>query len=189
VKTGFRIAKGGANEFFGVHGDPMTYAKSLANGYPLAAIGGKREIMDVIEPGRVAHGGTYCGNSVGAAAAIATLDILETTDALACIHERGRRLMLGIDDVLNRAGEPHIMVGHPAMFSFILGLSEPPREFRDVLKLDETRYEQLHALMRRRGIEYELDAKEPWFVCEALTEGDVDETLDALEDAVKELRK
>jgi glutamate-1-semialdehyde 2,1-aminomutase len=189
VKTGFRIARGGANEFFGVHGDLMTYAKSLANGYPLAAIGGKREVMDVIEPGNVAQGGTYCGNTVGAAAAAATLEILETTDALACIHERGRRLMIGIDDVLIRAGEPHIMVGHPAMFSFILGISEPPREFRDVLNLDETRYEQLHALMRRRGIEYELDAKEPWFVCEALTEGDIDETLNALEDAVSELKK
>lgn len=189
VKTGFRIARGGANEFFGVHGDLMTYAKSLANGYPLAAIGGKREVMDVIEPGNVAQGGTYCGNTVGVAAAAATLEILETTDALACIHERGRKLMIGIDDVLTRAGESHIMVGHPAMFSFILGISEPPREFRDVLNLDETRYEQLHALMRQRGIEYELDAKEPWFVCEALTEGDADETLNTLEDAVKELKK
>jgi glutamate-1-semialdehyde 2,1-aminomutase len=189
VKTGFRIARGGANEFFGVHGDLMTYAKSLANGYPLAAIGGKGEVMDVIEPGNVAQGGTYCGNTVGAAAAAATLEILETSDALACIHERGRKLMIGIDDVLTRAGEPHIMMGHPAMFSFILGISEPPREFREVLNLDEIRYEQLHAIMRQRGIEYELDAKEPWFVCEALTEGDVDETLNILEDAVKELKK
>jgi glutamate-1-semialdehyde 2,1-aminomutase len=189
VKTGFRIAKGGANEFFGVFGDLMTYAKSLANGYPLAAIGGKKEVMDVIEPGRVAHGGTYCGNSVGAAAAVATLEILESTDALTCIHDRGRKLMTGIDDGLNRAGEPHIMVGHPAMFSFILGITETPREFRDILDIDEVRYEQLHALMRKRGIEYELDAKEPWFVCEALTEGDVDETLNALEDALNEMKK
>jgi glutamate-1-semialdehyde 2,1-aminomutase len=50
VKTGFRIARGGATEYFGVHGDLMTYAKSLANGYPLAAIGGKREVMKIIEP-------------------------------------------------------------------------------------------------------------------------------------------
>ena len=75
------------------------------------------------------------------------------------------------------------------MFSFILGISESPREFREVLNIDEARYEQLHTLMRQRGIEYELDAKEPWFVCEALTEGDVDETLNILEDAVKELKK
>jgi glutamate-1-semialdehyde 2,1-aminomutase len=189
VKTGFRIARGGANEFFGVQGDIMTYAKSLANGYPLAAIGGNNEVMAVLEPGKVAHGGTYCGNAVGAAAAAATLEILETTDALDCIHERGRRLMIGIDEILTRAGEAHVMVGHPAMFSFILGMSEAPREFRDVLKADALRYEHLHALMRQRGVEYELDPKEPWFVCEALTEGDVDETLNILEDSVKELNK
>jgi glutamate-1-semialdehyde aminotransferase len=49
-------------------------------------------------------------------------------------------------------------------------------------------YEHLHALMRRRGVEYELDGKEPWFVCEALSDQDVDETLSALEDALKELK-
>src|SRR5678816_3950214 len=75
VKTGFRIAKGGATEYFGVKGDLMTYAKSLANGYPLAAIGGSDEVMGTIEPGLMAQGGTYCGNSVGTAAAIATLDV------------------------------------------------------------------------------------------------------------------
>lgn len=189
VKTGFRIAKGGANEFFGVHGDLMTYAKSLANGYPLAAVGGKSAVMDVIEPGKVAHGGTYCGNTVGAAAAAATLEIIETTDALECIHARGRRLMIGIDEILTGAGESHVLVGHPAMFSFILGTSEAPREFRDVVEIDEARYEQLHRHMRQRGIEYEIDAKEPWFVCEALSDHDVDETLNALEDSVKELNK
>jgi glutamate-1-semialdehyde 2,1-aminomutase len=120
------------NEFFGVQRF-MTYAKSLANGYPFAALGGKSEVMDVIEPGKVAHGGTYCGNSVGAAAAAATLEILETTDALASIHERGRKLMTGIDDVLSRAGE--LMLLHPAMFSFILGIRKPPR-ISDVLKAD-----------------------------------------------------
>jgi glutamate-1-semialdehyde 2,1-aminomutase len=188
VKTGFRIAKGGATEYFGVKGDLMTYAKALANGYPLAAVGGKAEVMDVIEPGRVAHGGTYCGNAVGAAAAAATLEIIETTDALQTIARRGKRLMDGIGAVLSKASVEHCLVGHPAMFSFILGLSETPRELREVLAGDMETYEHLHALMRRRGIEYELDGKEPWFVCEALSNQDVDETLNALEDALKELK-
>ena len=188
VKTGFRIAKGGATEFYGVKGDLMTYAKSLANGFPLAALGGKKEVMDVIEPGRVAQGGTYCGNVLGTAAAVATLEILETTDALKTVAVRGKKLMDGIHDVLSNAGEEHTVVGVPAMFSFILGLSKPPQEFRDLLSINVDRYELIHSGMRARGIEYELDAKEPLFLCEAHLDSDVDTTLNALEDTLKELR-
>jgi glutamate-1-semialdehyde 2,1-aminomutase len=189
VKTGFRIAKGGATEFYGVKGDLMTYAKSIANGFPLAALGGKKEVMDIIEPGRVAQGGTYCGNVLGIAAAVATLEILETTDALKTISIRGARLMEGIHDVLSKADEEHTVVGAPAMFSFILGLSRPPREFRDLHSINVDRYEQIHSGMRARGIEYELDAKEPWFICEAHAETDINLTLNALEDTLKELRR
>ena len=103
VKTGFRIAKGGATEYFGVKGDLMTYAKSLANGYPLAAIGGSDDVMGTIEPGLMAQGGTYCGNSVGTAAAVATLDALENTDALARVQARGGRLMQGLDEIFTEA--------------------------------------------------------------------------------------
>jgi glutamate-1-semialdehyde 2,1-aminomutase len=187
VKTGFRIAKGGATEFFGVKGDLMTYAKSLANGYPLAAVGGKQEVMGVIEPGRMAHGGTYCGNAVGCAAAMATLDILEQTDVLQTIAVRGHRLMEGIDHILDEAGLPHVVVGHPAMFAFVLGIDMPPHEFRDLEGIDTSLYERIHGLMREKGIEYELDAIEPWFVCEAHSEADVHETLNALNDVVDQL--
>ncbi len=189
VKTGFRIAKGGAGEFFGVHGDLMTYAKSLANGYPLAAIGGKREVMNVIEPGRMAQGGTYCGNAPGAAAASATLDVIENTDALQTIDQRGRRLMDGIDQVLTEAGIEHTVTGVPAMFAFILGVNQAPREFRDVMQGNLELYEHIAAGMRRRGVEYEPDYREPWFLCEALSDGDVDETLNALNDAVHEMKE
>lgn len=189
VKTGFRIARGGATEYFGVRGDLMTYAKSLANGFSLAAIGGSRAVMSVIEPGRVFHGGTYCGNVTAVAAALATLEVLETTDALQTIAARGQRLMQGIDDILSEAGLEHALTGHPAMFSFVLGLSQPPREYRDLERLDVELYERIHAAARRRGIEYELDAKEPWFLCQAHTEADIDETLNALADAVLEVLK
>ena len=187
VKTGFRIARGGACEFFGVHGDLMTYAKSLANGYPLAAIGGSRAVMGVIEPGRMAHGGTYCSNAPGVAAALATLEVLETTQALETVAARGRRLMQGIDDVLSEAGLEHTLTGVPSMFSFILGLSTPPREFRDLIPMDVERSERLQGAMRRRGIAYEPDPKEPLFLCEAHSAQDIDETLQALAEAVKEI--
>ena len=189
VKTGFRIAKGGATEYFGVKGDLMTYAKSLANGYPLAAFGGKREVMSVIEPGKVAQGGTYCGNGVGTAAALATLDVLENTNALEVIAQRGERLMNGIHTVLMEAEIEHAVTGVPAMFSFVLGVEQAPREYRDVIAANLEYYEQIQMGMRRRGIEYELDAKEPWFLCEAHTDGDIDETLYALRDTLKEVKE
>jgi glutamate-1-semialdehyde 2,1-aminomutase len=189
VKTGFRIAKGGATEYFGVKGDLMTYAKSLANGYPLAAFGGKREVMSVIEPGKVAQGGTYCGNGVGTAAALATLDILENSDTLDVIAKRGQRLMDGIHTVLMEAEMDHALTGVPAMFSFLLGVEHPPRDYRDVIQADMVLYEHIQAGMRKRGIEYEVDGKEPWFLCEAHSENDIDETLFALRDTLKEMRK
>ncbi len=69
VKTGFRFAKGGAAEFFGITPDLATYAKAMGNGYPAAAFGGREEVMSVL-PDKVSHGGTYAGNRVAAAAAV-----------------------------------------------------------------------------------------------------------------------
>ena len=79
VKTGFRIAKGGAAEYFGVTPDLATYAKAIGNGYPAACFAGSDEVMSVL-PDKVSHGGTYAGNRVAAAAAVATLRILRDTD-------------------------------------------------------------------------------------------------------------
>ena len=68
VKTGFRFAKGGAAEFFGITPDIATYAKAMGNGYPAAAFAGRDDVMSVL-PDKVSHGGTYAGNRVAAAAA------------------------------------------------------------------------------------------------------------------------
>ncbi len=76
VKTGFRIANGGAQEYYGIKPDLATYAKALGNGYPVAAFGGKREIMSIIGHG-VAQGGTYTNNKPGVAGAYATLKLAE----------------------------------------------------------------------------------------------------------------
>jgi glutamate-1-semialdehyde 2,1-aminomutase len=185
VKTGFRLAKGGAAEYFGVEADLSTYAKSLANGFPLAAIGGRSQIMDVIGGAGVGQGGTYCGNAVGTAAANATLEILETTDALATIERNGQRLMDGIGEVLTEAGIEYSLNGIPAMFDFLLGSSTRPQNYRDVIHSDFDLYRRIAAEMRMRGVEYEADPRDPLFVCAAHTAEDVDETLNRFNDAVK----
>ena len=118
VKTGFRFARGGAAEFFGITPDLATYAKAMGNGYPAAAFGGREEVMSVL-PDKVSHGGTYAGNRVAAAAAVKTLEILRDTDALETIHATGERIQDGLREVLNAKGLPYHFTGHPSMFGIM----------------------------------------------------------------------
>ncbi|MGQ0602766.1 MAG: guanitoxin biosynthesis PLP-dependent transaminase GntE [Anaerolineales bacterium] len=187
VKTGFRVARGGAQELFGVQADLVTYAKAMGNGYPVAAFGGKREIMQQIGQG-VIHGGTYCGNRLSMAAANATLDILQNTTALDTLHERGLELQAMITEILERTGPPFTIVGHPSLFTFWF-TERPPKEFRDWLKADHALYEKVIEGMIQRGVLPEPDMREPWFICAALTHADIAKTADALEDSVREVLK
>jgi glutamate-1-semialdehyde 2,1-aminomutase len=189
VKTGFRIARGGAQEYFGVQADLVTYAKAMGNGFPIAAIAGKEEVMMVVEPGRVSHGGTYTGNAVGTAAADATLEILETEPILETLFQRGQKLMDGIHDILTRVGIPHYVTGLPPMFSFILGVEEEPVDFRDYCAGDDPLYERLTMALIERGVMLDSDGREPWFLCYSHSEQDIADTLTAFEDAVKTVKR
>lgn len=188
VKTGFRIANGGAQEYFGVRADLITFAKSVANGFPLAGFGGTEEVMSVVGPGSVSHGGTYTGNVTGTAAADATLEILESQDILGSIAQRGQRLMQGIDQVLTDADIPHVMMGPPQMFGFVVGLDEEPHDFRALLAADSALYEHIMMAMMERGVLAEGDYHEPWFMCYEHSDADVDEALNAFSDAVKAVK-
>ncbi len=103
VKTGFRIARGGAAEFFGIKPDLASFAKAIGNGYPAAAFGGRREVMDML-PDKVSHGGTYAGNRVAAAAAVATLSILKDGSVVEGIKQRGLSIQAGLASILNAQG-------------------------------------------------------------------------------------
>ena len=189
VKTGFRIANGGAQEYFGVRADLATYAKSIANGFPLAAIAGKEEFMSIVGPGSVAHGGTYTGNIPGTAAADATLEILETQDIIGSIARRGKKLMDGLDRILTDEGIPHAIMGLPQMFGFVLGVDKAPRDYRECLDGDLELYEHIIMEMIQRGAMAEPDFREPWFLCYEHSDADVDETLNAYADAVKAVKR
>ncbi|MBP8003012.1 MAG: aspartate aminotransferase family protein [Chloroflexi bacterium] len=184
VKTGFRLANGGAQEYFGVRGDLATYAKAMGNGFPVAAIGGKREVMMTVKPGEFSHGGTYIGNVAGVAAAIATLDILENEPIIPTIFQRGQRLMDGIHAILTRADIPHSMTGVPSMFGYTLGSWTAPTDFRSYIAGDEHLYEEIVLEMIKRGVFPESDGREPWFMCYSHDDDIIDETLNVFEDAV-----
>jgi glutamate-1-semialdehyde 2,1-aminomutase len=166
----------------------VTYAKAMGNGFPIAAFGGKEEVMGVIGYGSVAHGGTYSGNVVGAAAADATLEILENEPIIETIFENGQKLMDGVGEILARHGIPHYVTGLPPMFSAILGVSEEPTDFRAYCAGDDALYEKLAMALIERGVMPDCDGREPWFLCYRHDEQVVAETLTAFEEAVKEVK-
>jgi Glutamate-1-semialdehyde aminotransferase len=171
VKTGFRFAKGGAAEFFGITPDLATYAKAMGNGYPAAAFGGRAEVMSVL-PDKVSHGGTYAGNRIAAAATVKTLTIIKETNALEVIHATGRRVQDGLREVLDPTGLPYHFTGHPSMFGIMFSEVEAS-EYRDWAMTDHALYDAIAVGMHARGAMPEPDSREPWFFCEAHAEGDI----------------
>jgi glutamate-1-semialdehyde 2,1-aminomutase len=182
VKTGFRLARGGAAEFFGVTPDLATYAKAMGNGYPAAAFGGTREVMSVL-PDRVSHGGTYAGNRVAAAAAVATLSILQDEGVLESIRQRGLSIQRGLSQVLSERGLAHTFTGVPAMFGVMFTEIEV-REYRDWVKTDHELYDSIAVGMHARGAMPEPDSREPWFLCAAHDDADESQVLDAFVDSL-----
>jgi len=186
VKTGFRIANGGAQEYYHINPDLVTYAKALGNGYPIAAFGGKREIMSIIGQG-VAQGGTYTNNKPGVAAAYATLSLLKSQPILKTIEKRGQRLMDGLKDILEDNDIPVVMTGYPAMFSFCLGVDTVASQ-RDWANSDQEMYLKLAERAIERGVMPDHDAREPWFMCYEHSDADIDETLNIYAEIVKEVK-
>lgn len=186
VKTGFRIAPGGAQEYFKVKADMVTYAKALGNGFPVAAIAGKREIMGEIGPGMIAQGGTYAGNIVSSSAADATLDVI-AGGALKKVEAHGQKLIDGISRIFTDKGVPFKILGPPAMFGVVLTDQDEVVEYRDWAVSDHTRYEQVILKLFEKGVMPDKDAREPWFVSASHSDADADTTLNAFEDSVKEV--
>ena len=183
VKTGFRFARGGAAEYFGITPDLATYAKAMGNGYPAAAFGGTEEVMSVL-PDKVSHGGTYAGNRVAAAAAVATLKIIRDTNALDTVHATGRTIQNGLKEILDPVGLPYHFTGHPSMFG-IMFREEEATEYRDWATTDHELYDAIAIGMHARGVMPEPDSREPWFVCEAHADADIiDRVLTTFSDSL-----
>jgi glutamate-1-semialdehyde 2,1-aminomutase len=183
VKTGFRLARGGAAEFFGVTPDLATYAKAMGNGYPAAAFGGRAEVMSLL-PDKVSHGGTYAGNRIAAAAAVKTLSILKETNALETVHATGRQVQEGLRQVLDATGLAYHFTGHPSMFG-VMFREEEATEYRDWATTDHELYDAIAIGMHARGAMPEPDSREPWFMCEAHAQGDqVDRIVSIFSDSL-----
>ena len=187
VKTGFRIANGGAQEYYGIDPDMSTYAKAMGNGYPIAAFGGKRAIMEIIGHG-VAQGGTFNNNKPGVAAAYATLSILQRLPVLDTIAQRGQRLMDGLQKIFKEANIQVCMNGYPSMFSFAIGLERAVNQ-REWDKSEKDYYLKLMEGAMLRGVMPDHDPREPWFLCFMHGEPEIDETLNVMQDVVKKVKR
>jgi glutamate-1-semialdehyde 2,1-aminomutase len=182
VKTGFRVARGGVQELMRFKADLCTFAKAMANGYPISVVAGREDIMRHIG-NDVLHGGTFTCHSVALAAAEKTLEILDETPALQTIADYGTKLRQGVGTILRARGIPHSFVGHPSM-SGLFFTDEPPTNYRDWANTDYSFYEALAPELHDLGILCEPDSREPWFICEAHDEVCLSETLDKFAEAV-----
>ncbi len=185
VKTGFRVGRGGIQGIMGVKPDLTTFAKAVANGYPISLVAGREDVMRHFRYGGASHGGTYTAHSVSLAAAEECLRILDETPALETLARHGRSLMTGISDILNARGIVHSYTGHPSMFGLFFAATAPDN-YRDWKSSDYTFYDTMAYHLHDLGIIVEPDSREPWFMCEAhgLDATCLPDTLKAVELAV-----
>jgi glutamate-1-semialdehyde 2,1-aminomutase len=184
VITGFRLDRGGAQARFGVTPDLSIFAKAIANGFPVAAIVGRAELMDMFATGGVLHGGTFNSQPVTMAAMVATQNAL-SPQGYATASRRGVRLRDGIREILKQAGLKAQVTGFELMFHVGFGLEAPARNYRDLLKGDKALYSRFaHALLRRGVRVLERGA---WFVSFEHDDAVIDATLGVVRDAAGEI--
>jgi glutamate-1-semialdehyde 2,1-aminomutase len=178
IVTGFRLALGGAQEYFGVTPDLCVFGKGFAAGYPISGFGGSREIMELVARNEVPHMGTFNSNPLCLAAALATLEELSRDGGKVMRHilDLGARLRSGLDDLFSRHGFPMSADGADPIFVLNSPVVEL-RNYRDFLQVDPESVHRFHQMMFDEGI---------WFMrrgnmmlSAAHTEVDVEQTLDA----------
>ncbi len=189
VITGFRHALGGYQEISGVTPDLTTLGKAMANGFTVAAVCGKAEIMDRFNTrpgGDTYFAGTFNGNAVGCAAALATIDILERQPVHAHLFRLGERLRRGLGEIHERLGVPATVAGYGSVF--ITYFMEGPIEtYSDLLRNDAERFVDYSRRLIRRGIFTMPRNLKRCHLSFSHTDEHVDKTLEVCEDVLKEM--
>lgn len=185
IITGFRLAPGGAQQYFGVIPDLATFGKAIANGFPVSALAGRRDLMEQMATGGVLHGGSYNALPAAMAAVVATLNELKKPETSNLLELQGKKLMTGINDTLAEAGVEAQVQGFPQIFHVALGASSPFSNYRDSLAADKARYVNFTtALLSHRVRALERGA---WFLSTAHDDTAIDETIAAVAAVAKEL--
>ena len=200
VVTGFRTSKGGAQEYYGITPDMCTMAKILGGGLPGGAVGGKAEIINMIEMTgdpehdnhrRVQHNGTFNANPLSAAAGVAALDLVANTPVNDTANAMGVRLKDGLNDMLSRNEVSGCASGIGSAIFMRLGVDHecdrevcilPPEQ--EAIIDDSARKSQLELAMMNHGVH----SGGRFMVMSVHTEEDIDQTVETAEKAVTDLR-
>lgn len=166
MRSGFRFALGGAQEFFDIQADLATYSKAMSNGFPVSAIVGRKDVLSGI--GRTKMTSTFFGNSYEMAAALATITVLQETNAIEHIWTMGRLFEKGITELIDKYDVPAKLLGYPPYpyIDFTLADKDKNRQIRNAFFTETTRCGAL------------FHPNHHWYVSAAHTESDIDETID-----------
>ncbi len=188
VVTGFRLALGGAQEYFGVLPDIASYGKIVGGGGPLGCVGGKAELMDLMNPRNRGQSnysyvnGTLHGNPVAAVAGLATLAELSKPGYYKDLHAKADEVCRACQEVLDRNRKPAIATGK-ASFWQILFMDHPPANHADVMNSDQAASRALDLAQMHEGLYVLPNVRR--FVSSVHTDTDIEETVRALDAACK----
>ena len=187
VVTGFRLAYGGAQEYYGVVPDIACVGKIVGGGFPLAAVCASADLMRPFDPGQdgkgdfISQSGTLNGNPIAAVAGLATLAELRKPGAYDRLLGTGRTLMKGLSELLTRRGLPAQVVGEPVVLD-VLFTPEPVVDYRSLQKADGQKARVLTTELIKRGV---VKNTQKMYMSTAHTDADVAKTLNAFEDVLK----
>ncbi len=190
VVTGFRFAYGGAQEYYGVTPDLCTLGKIVGGGFALAAIAGRADIMKhfdrlaMTDDDFIFQVGTLSGNPVAAVAGLATLEVLKRPGTYEGVFANGRKLMDTLSELLKKHGFKAQVIGEPPLFDIIF-TDQPIKDYRDTLKADTAILKRFNQALRARGI---MKGDSKYYVSVAHTQADIDHTIGAWEEALKEIK-
>jgi glutamate-1-semialdehyde 2,1-aminomutase len=181
VMTGFRLAKGGAQEKLNINADLVTYGKVIGGGLPVGAFGGKKEIMQHIAPlGNVYQAGTLSGNPIAMIAGFTMLNELKNNPSIYTeLDEKGAYLEKGMHEILKDKSIPHRINRKGSMMSIFFCENEVI-DFESASKTDINLFNKLFHHMLEHGIYLPPSAYESWFLSNALSMNDLNHTLTAL---------
>ena len=185
VMTGFRLAKGGAQEALHIQADIVTFGKVIGGGLPVAAFAARTEIMDHLAPvGAVYQAGTLSGNPLAMSAGLAMLEQIENQpEVFESLDKKTAYLQEGIQKLLTQAGIPHQVNRFGSMCS-VFFTEEPVTDFASAQRADHLRFKKYFHAMLSRGIYLPPSGYESSFLNDALSYADLDTTLEALREAL-----
>jgi glutamate-1-semialdehyde 2,1-aminomutase len=187
VMTGFRLAKGGAQERYGISPDLSCFGKVIGGGLPVGAFGGRADIMDCLAPlGPVYQAGTLSGNPVAMAAGIAALEELDATRAYEKLEQLGAVLETGMKNAAKSAGIPVQFNRCGSMFCGYFA-AEPVHNLADAMKSDRERFKKYFHGMLDAGVYLAPSQFEAGFLSTAHTDADIEKTVAAATKVMKGL--